>query len=1335
MNEGFNLFLLMQTLSALKSKEKIIDLFVESLNEVFAPARFRYAEDSESISENAIPVKTNQYTFGYLISNGAETIDRESGSLIVNAAQMTGIILERLELAEKLKNERDSFERLAGDRLIELEKTIEELRAANDSAIRLIEELKDEFAKRVKSEAELKESEEKFRHLFETMSTGVIYQSRDGVIISANPASERTLGITIEQMQGKTSMDPRWRMIDENGETITGENHPAMIALRTGNTIGPVIRGVFIPEKNEYVWLKISAIPMFKLGEENPNQVYASFDDITDIKRAEEALRQTEQLLQLANRATNDVIWDWDIVTDTQRWNEAGTKVFGWTEIVERPVSADWWVQRVHPDDRQRIHDTFFAVVENPLSDSWLDEYRFLKTDGTYADVLDRGYVLRDEHGKAVRMVGAMLDITERKRAEEALRESEERFTLAMKASNDGLFDWNLETNSIYYSPRWKKMLGYEDDELPNDFSVWETTTKPEDVKKSWELQKKLISKQIDRFVIEFKMKHKLGHWIDILSRADAIFDENGKAIRMVGTHTDITERKRAEEALRTFLKKEKYLKEELALLLQRISDGFVAFDRDMNYVYVNNAGGKLLGRNPEELIGKNYWEEYPEAKGTPFANAYLEALKTQQTIYIEERYAPWDKWFANTIYPSDDGITIIFHDITELKRAEEALREVSARLSLAVKAGGVGIWDWDCVADTLVWDEQMYALYGISKNSFTGAYESWRSVVHPDDVKRGENEIARAISGEKNFDTEFRVIWPDGSVHDIRALATVIRDAGGKPLRIIGTNWDITESKRAEEALRESEAKFRMLFENMTAGFALHEMIYDNNGEPADYRFLELNPAFEKLTGGKAENFIGKTVLELFPNIERYWIETYGKVAKTGEPISYQNYSKEIGKSFDVYAFSPQRDQFAVVFVDITDRRNAELKLHEKNKELERQYEEYMQLNEVLRQTNFDLETAKQKAEESDKLKTAFLQNLSHEIRTPLNGILGFAKLLNDEDITKDEIVDFTSVINNSGQRLLEIVNNVLDISKIETGQVEIKDKKVSINKLLSDLQRFFEIMAKAKDLHLRMFNELDDENSYVLSDEFKLNQILTNLLSNAIKFTKNGGVDYGYRVKSGMVEFFVKDTGSGIPKEQQGRIFERFAQADISITRGYEGAGLGLAICKGLVELFGGKIWLESEVGRGTTFYFTIPCKKIDKQENINKTVNAMTEINKKHKILIAEDDNDSYALLVRILKNKDYDLLWAKNGQQAVDIFNDNKDIDLILMDIRMPVMDGIEATKLIKEIAPNIPVIAQTAYAFSEEKDRILSLGFDDYISKPIEIDLFTRLLEKNSRKNP
>ena len=398
------------------------------------------------------------------------------------------------------------------------------------------------------------------------------------------------------------------------------------------------------------------------------------------------------------------------------------------------------------------------------------------------------------------------------------------------------------------------------------------------------------------------------------------------------------------------------------------------------------------------------------------------------------------------------------------------------------------------------------------------------------------------------------------------------------------------------------------------------------------------------------------------------------------------------------------------------SDLVKALIELKEANQELSIQ-------NEEKEKRAVELTIAKEKAEESDNLKTAFLQNMSHEIRTPLNGIIGFSKFLNAEYLNKDDIKEITSIIIISGKRLLEIVNNVLDIAKIRTGQVNIEKKSILIKSMFSDLINFFTPLTKVKKINLKS-SIPSGKYQAINSDESKIYQILTNLINNAIKFTKSGNIDFGYEIKGSDVLFFVKDTGIGIPVEQFERIFDRFTQADKSIATNYDGVGLGLAICKGLVELLGGRIWVESKINHGTTFFFTIPFTA-DTMPPIEEIKN--TEVTLKPnsgKILIVEDDWVNSQYFDRLFVNSKLILIHAENGEEAVNLVQSTPDIDLILMDIRMPVMDGMEATKQIKKIKPELPIIAQTAFAYNEEKKNILAAGFNEYLTKPIdELKLF------------
>jgi signal transduction histidine kinase/CheY-like chemotaxis protein len=378
---------------------------------------------------------------------------------------------------------------------------------------------------------------------------------------------------------------------------------------------------------------------------------------------------------------------------------------------------------------------------------------------------------------------------------------------------------------------------------------------------------------------------------------------------------------------------------------------------------------------------------------------------------------------------------------------------------------------------------------------------------------------------------------------------------------------------------------------------------------------------------------------------------------------------------------------------------------------------------------SEIELIKAKGNAEDSDKLKTAFLQNMSHEIRTPLNGILGFSNLLQDENIEKEDIKTFTGMISQCGHRLLEIVNNVLDISKIETGQMEIRKITFSLNSMITNLHTFFSPLVEAKNLKLKYTITLDSSNSQIISDDTKLNQILTNLINNAIKFTSKGSIDFGYEIVENNIQFYVRDTGMGISVDDHQKIFDRFIQVDVNQTRAFDGAGLGLAICKGLVEMLGGKIWLESEIDAGTTFFFTIPYNPTNPAINNIQHEIKIEKPMKNIKILIAEDDLTCFMYLSRALKDSHYILVHAVNGEKAVEFVKNTPDFDLVLMDIRMPVMGGLEAIKQIKELRPDLPIIAQTAYAFHEEKEKILAAGCIDYLTKPFDNHQLLKLIEK------
>jgi PAS domain S-box-containing protein len=378
-------------------------------------------------------------------------------------------------------------------------------------------------------------------------------------------------------------------------------------------------------------------------------------------------------------------------------------------------------------------------------------------------------------------------------------------------------------------------------------------------------------------------------------------------------------------------------------------------------------------------------------------------------------------------------------------------------------------------------------------------------------------------------------------------------------------------------------------------------------------------------------------------------------------------------------------------------------------------------------------LQNAKEKAEESDRLKSAFLANMSHEIRTPLNGILGFADMLKKPDLSDPKRKHFIGIIQEGCQHLLQIVNDIIDISKIEARQIEIRETVTDLNALFYEMLNFYEPIARKKNVNLYIENVLADKRAIVLTDSVKLQQILQNLLSNAIKFTHKGYIKFGYDVKGGFLEFYIEDTGIGIPAELHEKIFDRFRQASISKDREYAGTGLGLSISKAFILKMGGEIWLSSTPDKGTSFYFTIPYKPAKDTQKPKTGRKVMDPKMKKRIILVVEDDDANYLYLEEILKSIKATVLHAKNGSEAVDICSHCKKINLILMDIRLPDISGYEATRKIKKQMPEIPVIAQTAYALEGDKDKALDCGCNDYIAKPLKQEQLIKLILKYDKE--
>ena len=406
-------------------------------------------------------------------------------------------------------------------------------------------------------------------------------------------------------------------------------------------------------------------------------------------------------------------------------------------------------------------------------------------------------------------------------------------------------------------------------------------------------------------------------------------------------------------------------------------------------------------------------------------------------------------------------------------------------------------------------------------------------------------------------------------------------------------------------------------------------------------------------------------------------------------------------------------------------------------NKEREKRANELIIINKELAFQNeekekrtLELAKAREQAEESDHLKSAFLANISHEIRTPMNGILGFIQILKEPNLTGTEQQEYISIVEQSGARMMNILNDIITISKIETNQMEISVSETNINEQIENIFTLFKPEADNKNLKISYKKSLPSNKAIVKTDQKKIFIVLSNLVNNAIKFINSGSIEFGYEKEGKYLNFFVKDTGIGIPQEKKELIFEKFRQGSDSLSRNFEGAGLGLYISKTLIEMIGGKIWVESEIKGGSTFYFSIPYEAVSQNDIFikNLTLDKKTIDHIKNlKILIAEDDEITQKLLVLMVNRFSKEVLKAKTGIDTINSCRNNPDIDLILMDIRMPDIDGFEATRQIRQFNNDVIIFAQTAYEFSGIRGKALESGCNEYISKPVLKDELIRLI--------
>ncbi len=721
----------------------------------------------------------------------------------------------------------------------------------------------------------------------------------------------------------------------------------------------------------------------------------------------------------------------------------------------------------------------------------------------------------------------------------------------------------------------------------------------------------------------------------------------------------------------------------------------------------VNQEMIHLLEYKKNEIIGKSFKDiTYPEDLPTNLKLINQVKQGKKQKLKVEKRYISksgkiiWAITSVSAVLNTSGEIKYFIAqivDITKRKHAEQALTENEKKYRFLIESLNEGIWQVDKKGNTEFINPKMAQMLGYEVNELIG--KSLFDFMN----KKAASQARKYLEKRKNGIKEQHHIsfkTKHGKKIICRVKTSPVYDTQNQYTGILAGITDITNEVKTQKELKNSRILFQKVFNS------LHDAIFIINSKTLE--IIDCNKAACDIFGYEYKKIINRTTDFLHVNDN----SLKGFQKKLIKQIEEKDY-------FFLKKYKMKRKNGQVFYsehtvVPIKNRKNKITAWVSVVKDItERQKNEQ------------ELVYAKEKAEENDKLKTAFLTNMSHEIRTPMNGIIGFSELLCRDNVSDNQRKTYSNVIAKSARQLLNTVNDILEVSKIEAGLTEIEEKETNLNSVLMDLFIIFKEKANDNNLNLFLYKDLDNIESVVITDEEKLYKILFKLLSNALKFTPEGHIKFGYKQKHNALNFFVEDTGIGINRAMHSKIFELFRQVDFKDNRKFEGIGLGLPICKAYIEMLGGKIWLESAPECGSIFHFTIPFVS-GNQTNIKRADNEKAMDNENQDlVLVVEDEEVNYMYIEEILSEEKFKVIHAQNGDEAIEICNNYPEIKIILMDIKMHHMDGIEASIRIKEVYPEIPILVITAYSSSSMKKKARQSGCDEFITKPVSKSLLMR----------
>ncbi|MBI5826025.1 MAG: PAS domain S-box protein [Chloroflexi bacterium] len=1196
-----------------------------------------------------------------------------------------------------------------------------------------------DITERKRAEEALTASEAELRALFASMQDVVLVIDHQGVYREIAPTNPDLLYKPPEELLGRNLREV---FPAEQAEVFIGMIQQVLETRQTAH----VEYKLDVGERS--LWFETFISPM---GAENTLWVAR---DVTQRKKAEEQLHLQSAALEAA--ANSIVITNREGVIE---WaNPSYTMLTGF-DLSEAIGKNSRLLTRSGVQDRSFYQNLWDTILSGRV---WHGELVNRRKDGSlYIEEMTITPLLNPQ-GEIEHFIAVKQDITSRKQAEDDLRLAEEKYRVIFENSLEGIFQSRPAGQFITVNPALARMWGYDS---PEDLlaSVTDIAHQVYFNPETRAEHMQVLKQQGGNLTgFEYQARRKDGSVIWVSESVRSALSADGSLEYYEGTVEDISARKQAEEQLR--LSQITY-----EGILNSVTEAVYIQDENGVFLDVNLSSERLYGYSRDEFIGHT-----PQFLSAPGKNDLAAVVESVRKAYEGEpqQFEFWGLRKDGSIFPKDVSLTpgtyfgkkviiAVARDVTERKQSEEALRLSEANLNRAQSVAHVGSWNLDVPLNILTWSAETYRIFGVHHETpFT--YESFLSYVHPDDVGLVDRAWQAALQGILPYDVEHRILV-NGEVKWVREQAELEADANGGILRGIGTVQDITERKRAEDALQESERRYRILFEDSPVaiweddfsdakkyldglkqqGVTDFKTYFTTHPEVAVkciqmIKILDVNSAaLQMYKAASKQDLINSTIQNLSQGELEHSHQDLIAIAEgrnnnswdgaevtlTGEPV-------EISLSWLVVpGHEHDFSRVIVTTVDITRLKQAEELLRGYTSELERRVQE--RTAELIH---------------ANRAKDEFLANMSHELRTPLNSVLGFSESLLEGirgpmDTKQQQAVE---MIHASGQHLLGLINDVLDVSKIEAGKFELQLENLPVDEICRSSLNFIRQLANRKSITVEYSSS---PAAAIHADPKRLKQILVNLLHNAVKFTPDEGsvtLDVQADAAQGLMRFSITDTGIGISTEDQQKLFKPFVQVDSSLSRQYEGTGLGLTLVKKLVEMHGGSVELQSEPGKGSCFTFVLPWnQKEQAQDNPplpDAVMDGIPKINAaptiRGKVLLVEDNEANIMVTLDYLENAGYQVFLASDGG---DVLSKAELVlpNIILMDIQMPNVNGFEATRRLRSDPRfvSVPIIATTAFAMPGDRERCLAAGMDEYLSKPIKLKELKQMIERFLDKPP